>query len=337
MGSSIRLGRIAGIEIGINWSWLVVFGLIAWSLAGAVFPSTNPGLAHGTYIAMAIVAAACFFASLVLHELGHAIVAQRNHIRIDGITLWLFGGVAKLGGTMPSAGSEFRVAIAGPLVSLVVGVALTLIAWLVPLPDAVDAVAAWLGYSNLILLVFNLLPALPLDGGRVLRSALWQLWRDYRRATGAAVRLSRVLALLLILGGLVLLVVQGAYSGLWLAFVGWFLLSAAASEARAARGTPPDVTVATVASRAAQGGYPLVLDDRVVAYAIFQPAAGVPGGPLPQVEPELPLTSAFQSISAAREDRALVVDGGRVVGLLAFERPSPWSALLRMPFRSRRV
>jgi Zn-dependent protease len=337
VGSNIRLGRIAGIEIGVNWSWLVVFALIAWSLGTAVFPAENPHLSSGTYAAMAIVAAVCFFASLVLHELGHAVVARRNRIRIDGITLWLFGGVAKLGGAMPSAGAEFRVAIAGPLVSLAIGGVLVGVSVLSRLPEAVDGVVAWLGYTNLILLVFNLLPALPLDGGRMLRSSLWRLWGDYRRATEAAVRLARGLAVAIILGGLVLLGVQGAYSGLWLAFVGWFLLQAAAAEGRSARGTPPDVTVATVAGRATEGGYPLVFDDRVVAYTTFQPATGAPGGSLPQVDLTTPLTSAFQAVSAAGEDRALVVEAGRIVGLLAFARPSPWSFLLRVPFRSRWV
>ena len=121
MTSSIRLGRIAGIEIGVNWSWLVVFALIVWTLASAIFPSTNPGLSKTTHIAMAIVAAFLFFLSLLLHEFGHALQARREGIEIDGITLWLFGGVARFKGSFRSAGAEFRVAIAGPLVSLALG------------------------------------------------------------------------------------------------------------------------------------------------------------------------------------------------------------------------
>src|ERR671934_1087550 len=164
MGESIALGRIAGIRIGINWSWLVVFALITWSLASGVFPSTNPGLSHGTYIAMAIAAAVLFFTSLLLHELGHAVVARREGMEIEGITLWLFGGVARFRGMFPSAGAEFRIAIAGPLVSLLLGVGFVLIALVPGLPRAVDGVVSWLGYINLTLLVFNLIPALPLDG-----------------------------------------------------------------------------------------------------------------------------------------------------------------------------
>src|SRR5918996_2351943 len=156
MQSTFTLGRIAGIPIGINWSWLLVFALIAWSLAARIFPETNPGLGDGTYVAMALVATVLFFASLLLHELGHALQARREGMEIDGITLWLFGGVAAFKGMFPSAGAEFRIAIAGPLVTLVLGVAFVGLAMLVPLTDSVDGVLAWLGITNLLLLVFNL-------------------------------------------------------------------------------------------------------------------------------------------------------------------------------------
>src|SRR6186997_284722 len=224
MTTSLELGRIFGIRIGINWSWIVVFALIAWTLAVGVFPSTNPGFSDGAYIAMAIVAAAAFFASLLLHELGHAFQARREGMEIEGITLWLFGGVAKFKGMFPSAGAEFRIAIAGPLVSLALGALFSLGAWAVSTTDAVDAVVAWLGYINLTLLVFNMLPALPLDGGRVLRSALWHFRGDFRSATRGAARLGRGFGLLLVAGGIFLFVFQGAFSGAWLAFIGWFLL-----------------------------------------------------------------------------------------------------------------
>src|SRR5688500_12779421 len=109
MTDSLTLGRIAGIRVGVHWSWLGVFALITWSLASAVFPSQNPGLSEGTYLAMALVAAVAFFASLLLHEFGHAVQARREGMEIDGITLWLFGGVARFRGQFPSAGAEFRI------------------------------------------------------------------------------------------------------------------------------------------------------------------------------------------------------------------------------------
>lgn len=152
MNDTVRLGRIAGVPIGINWTWAFVFVLFAWSLAEAVFPSANPGLSTATYIGMALVAELLFFASLVLHELGHAVVARREGMVIDGITLWLFGGVARFREMFPSAGAEFRIAVAGPLVTVVLAAFFVAVAGLTHPAAAVDGVAAWLGYINLLLL-----------------------------------------------------------------------------------------------------------------------------------------------------------------------------------------
>ena len=191
MNPSITLGRIAGIRIGINWSWLVVFALIAWTLASSVFPDQNPHLADGTYVGMGVAAALLYFCSLLLHELGHALQARRDGLEIEGITLWLFGGVARFRGVFPSAGAELRIALAGPLVSLVLGGLFVGLGQAVRSPAAVQGVAAWLGYINLILLVFNMLPALPLDGGRVFRALLWRSRGDFGSATRVAVAAGR--------------------------------------------------------------------------------------------------------------------------------------------------
>ncbi len=147
MTSSFELGRIFGIRVGVNWSWLVVFALIVWSLAAFVFPSQNPELSDGVHLAMGVVAALLFFASVLLHELGHAWQARREGMEIDGITLWLFGGVAQFKGAFPTPGAEFRIAIAGPVVTLVLGAGFVSLA-LAGLPSALDGVAAWLGYIN---------------------------------------------------------------------------------------------------------------------------------------------------------------------------------------------
>ena len=190
MNDTVTLGRIAGIPIGFNWSWAIVFALFVWSLARNVFPATNPGLEHGTYLLMALVAATLFFVSLLLHELGHALTAKAEGIEIDGITLWLFGGVARIRGALPSSGAEFRMAVAGPLVTALLVIVCGGFARATHFGPAVDGVAAWLSYINLVLLAFNLLPALPLDGGRVLRSTLWRLRgtssgrRSWRRRRG---------------------------------------------------------------------------------------------------------------------------------------------------------
>jgi len=232
MNPTISIGRIFGIRVGFNWSWFLVFGLIVWSLAAGVFPSQEPGHSHATYIAMGATASILFFTSLLLHEFGHAIRAKREGMVVEDVTLWLFGGVARFSGEFPNAAAEFRIAIAGPLVTLVIGSA-CLAATVIPgLPATVDGVASWLGYINFLLLGFNLLPALPLDGGRVLRSALWQRRGDFASATRTAASVSRMLAFGLVGGGFVVFLAGGGIGALWLAFIGWFLMQAAGSELR---------------------------------------------------------------------------------------------------------
>jgi Zn-dependent protease/predicted transcriptional regulator len=353
--SSISLGRIYGIQIGINWSWLVVFALILWTLAAGIFPETNPGLSDGTYIGLAIVASLLFFASLLLHELGHAVQARREGMEIEGITLWLFGGVAKFKGMFPSAGAEFRIAIAGPLVSLALGVLFVLAAWLVTGEQRVDAVAAWLGYINLTLLVFNLLPALPLDGGRVLRSILWQARNDFRWATRVAAGVGRGFGYLLIAVGIAMFIFQGSFSGAWLAFIGWFLLQAATSEDQyavvsEALGTlrvrdlmvrdpvtvQADVSVGRfmdeVAWKRRFTTYPVMEDGRVVGLLSFRCVAEVPRtewdrrtvrdcmterDQVPILDEDEAAVDALAELSEAGIHRGLVVDGERLVGLLS--------------------
>ena len=231
MDGNLSIGRFGGIEVRLNWSLLAVVALIVWSLADGVFPSQNPGLSDNTYLGMAVVASILFLAAITLHELGHSWVARREGLEVDSITLWLFGGVAQLKGRFPSPGAEFRVAVSGPLVSIGLGVLFMAIAATGP-PTEVDGVAAWLGYINLILAAFNLLPASPLDGGRVLHSALWRAKGDFAWATRVASEIGQVFGYLFIALGLAMLVFQGSFSGGWLAFIGWFLLQGARAEAR---------------------------------------------------------------------------------------------------------
>jgi Zn-dependent protease/CBS domain-containing protein len=304
---NITLGRIGGVEVRINWSWLVIFALIVWSLADGVFPSQNPGLSDGVHLAMAIVAALLFFASLLLHELGHAWQARREGLEIDGITLWLFGGVSQFKTRFPSAGAEFRIAVAGPLVSLVLGVGFVLIA-LAGLPSAVDGVAAWLGYINLALLAFNLIPALPLDGGRILRAALWQARGDLGWATQVAAGIGQGFGYLFIGLGIAMFIFQGSFSGAWLAFIGWFLLQAAGAEAR------------YVATEAALGGL------RVRDLMVRDPVT---------VNGELTVGQFMDDVARSRRFTTYpVVDAGRPIGLLAF---SSVAAVPRSEWETRRV
>jgi len=351
---NIRLGRIGGVEVRVNWSLLVIFALIVWSLADGVFPSQNPGLSDGVHLAMAIGAAVLFFASLLLHELGHSWVARREGLEIDGITLWLFGGVSAFKERFPSAGAEFRIAIAGPLVSLGLGVVFVLIA-LAGLPSAVDGVAAWLGYINLTLLVFNLIPALPLDGGRVLRAALWRRRGDLAWATRIATEIGRGFGYLFIILGIAMFIFQGSFSGAWLAFIGWFLLQAATAEARyiateaALKGlrvrdlmvrnpvtVEGDHTVGQFMDEVARSRrfttYPVVDGDRPIGLLAFGSVAAIPRTewdsrlvrdamiPLDQV----PLLSedetaveALAALSPLTSNRGLVVENGHLAGLLS--------------------
>ena len=355
MRDSITIGRFAGISVGVNWSWFIVLALIVWTLYAAIFPDQNPGLENGTYAVMAVVASAAFFLSLLLHEYGHALVARREGMEIDGITLWLFGGVARFKGMFPNALAEFRIAIAGPLVSLVLGLAFVVVAWAASLPVAVDGVLAWLGVINLMLLAFNLLPALPLDGGRVLRSLLWRAQGDFARATRLAATVGRGFGYAFIGLGLFLFIFEGTFTGAWFAFIGWFLLMAAGAEDRylltrqAFDGlrvrdvmvrepvtTGPDATLGDfmddLVSNRRHTTYPVVEDGRAVGLLPFRCVAAVPRReweerhvrdcllPLdrvPALDEDEELVEAAGELSESDLHRGLVLDGDRLVGLLS--------------------
>lgn len=308
MNGNLTLGRLGGVQVRIHWSWLVVFALIVWSLAATVFPSQNPELSDGVHLAMAVAAALVFFASVLLHELGHAWQARRDGLEIDGITLWLFGGVAQFKGAFPNPGAEFRIAIAGPLVTVVLSGGFMLLA-LAGLPSAVDGVAAWLGYINLTLLVFNLIPALPLDGGRVLRAALWRARGDLDWATRVAADVGMGFGYLFIALGVLMFIVEGSFSGAWLAFIGWFLLQAATAEAR------------YVATEQALAG--LHVRDLMVRNPVV-------------VDPDITVGRFLDEVASSRRFTTYpVVDpGGRPIGLLAF---SSVAAVPRSECDTRRV
>jgi Zn-dependent protease len=234
VNDTVTLGRVAGIPIGLNWSWTLVFALLVWSLARDVFPATNPGLEAGTYAVMALIAVTLFFGSLLLHELGHALEARREGIDVDGITLWLLGGVARIRGSLPGPGAELRLAGAGPLVTGAIALVCGAVALGTHLDTAVDGVAAWLAYVNLVLLGFNLLPALPLDGGRLLRAALWRARGDFVWATVVAAAIGRVLGIGLIAAGFLAIGLLGLLTGAWLVVIGWFVFQFAGAEAESA-------------------------------------------------------------------------------------------------------
>jgi Zn-dependent protease len=238
MTASLRLGRIAGIPVGASWSALLIAALIAWPLAARILPLQAPGLADAVYWLAGGVGAALFLASVLAHEVGHALVARKAGLRVRGITLWLLGGVALLEDEPASPRDELRVALVGPAVSLALAVAFGLAALALAVagvPAVAVVVAAWLAVGNTALALFNLLPAAPLDGGRVLRGLLWRRHGDRRRALVTATRAGQVVGVALVVYGLAGALTGWGFGTLWTALVGWFLTTAARQERDQAR------------------------------------------------------------------------------------------------------
>ncbi|MGB8063222.1 MAG: site-2 protease family protein [Candidatus Sulfotelmatobacter sp.] len=235
MHSQIKLGRIAGIQIGLHYSWFIIALLIAFSLAShfhAVRPEWNVALVW----TCAIVTSIFFFVALLLHELAHSIVAKSRGLRVRAITLFALGGVSQIESEAADAKSEFWIAIVGPLTSLLIGA--VLVAGVrfsggfhgAEPANPIVAVALWLGYINIALAVFNMIPGYPLDGGRVLRALFWWITKNAERSTRWASQVGQVVAFFFIFFGLYRFFVGASFGGLWIAFIGWFLLDAARSS-----------------------------------------------------------------------------------------------------------
>ena len=230
MPGSFRLGTFAGIDIYINYSWLIILVFLIWSLATNWFAVLYPGWSPALYWITATIAALLLFVSVLLHELAHSVVARARGLTVKNITLFIFGGVSNIEQEPKSPGVEFQVAIVGPLVSILLGGLAFLL--LLPLRGSNSPVAATLGYlaiTNVLLGVFNLVPGFPLDGGRVLRSIVWKISGSLRTATRAATLTGQVIAYLFILAGIWLFFGGNVFDGIWIGFIGWFLLSSAQS------------------------------------------------------------------------------------------------------------
>ena len=236
MRPTFRLGRVAGVEVGFHWSLLVIGALLVGSLAGSQLPQAVPS-AHGSYFAAAVLAVVFFFGSILAHELAHSIVARRQGQTVNGITLWLLGGVSELGTEAANANDELRVAIAGPATSIGLGVMFGALGFafdaVLPAGGLLPTVAMWLAFVNIALGLFNLLPGAPLDGGRVLAALHWKLRGDRRNAQIAAARAGRVVGTLLVAGSLAL--IFSGVDALLPALVGMFVLSASRREESNAR------------------------------------------------------------------------------------------------------
>lgn len=346
------LGRLAGIPIEVHYSWLVAVGLLTWSLSFG-FASTLGRTPAWVTLALALVTALLFFASILLHEIGHAVVARREGLTVRSVTLFVFGGIARLEGEPRDARSEMRLAAAGPVVTLVLIAGAWIAAVWPDQPATVRSVLDALMYANLAVLIFNLLPVLPLDGGRLLRAALWT-WLGRERATAIAAGAGHVLAAVLVLVGILAVLSGAAVAGFWYVLVGWFLERGAASAAAEARleGRLGSLTVGDVMvhdpvtvhedAPLAEAIERCVIANGFGAYPVMR--AGAPVGllrlrdllqvsaerrreatvgtlmvPLADsmvVAPERPLFETLRSMAEAGDARRLVVDQGRLVGLL---------------------
>ena len=235
MRSQLKLGHIKGIEIGLHYSWFIIALLIAFSLASH-FHAVNPEWNIAIIWTAAIITSVLFFVTLLLHELAHSLVATSRGLRVRAITLFALGGVSQIESDASDAKSEFWIAIVGPLTSLIIGAFLIVIVRVLepqPVAEAatpITAVLLWLGYINMGLAAFNMIPGYPLDGGRVLRAIIWWANKNGQRATRLAAQVGQVVAFLFILFGLYRFFVGANVGGLWIAFIGWFLLDAARSS-----------------------------------------------------------------------------------------------------------
>ena len=233
MESSLTIGRIRGVVVGVHWSVLLVLALVTISLAAGIFPDQVGGYSTAVYWVAALVTGVLFLLSILAHEVSHAIVALRHGVAVDRITLWLLGGVAQLEGGAKTPRDDFLIAFAGPFTSIVIGLGAGALAFGLDAgsaPALLVEMLKWLAGINLVLAVFNLVPAAPLDGGRVLRAALWARSKDRIRATVIASKAGRLFGIALIAGGVLLFL--GGTNGLWFALLGWFIINAASAEER---------------------------------------------------------------------------------------------------------
>jgi len=358
MGNSFSLGRISGIRVGVNWSVLVIVALLAYGLAAGEFPAAAPGHPAVEYAAAAVVTALAYMGSLLAHELAHSLVARRNGLQVEGITLWLLGGVSRLQGEVKDPGAEVRVAGVGPLVSLLLGGGFLLVAWLVDaagVRGVVVAALAWLGGINVLLAVFNVIPAAPLDGGRLLRAVVWRITGDRLKAAVWSARSGQVFGWALVVVAAYLVLVRRDYNWLWFALLGWFLISAATAESQQAviqsrlRSVPvrqimtPDPVTAPASATVAQfqadylpryrhSAFPVVADGQTVGLVTTHRVNRVPADergqttlgdvacPLREVAqatPDEPVADVLPRLNACSENRALVFTDGHLAGILS--------------------
>ncbi|HEX6132257.1 MAG TPA: site-2 protease family protein [Actinomycetota bacterium] len=368
-GNSWRIGRVAGIDVRIDASWTFVALLIGYSFYVQIrlgYRETT----FGSAALLAAVAAVLFFGSVFLHELAHALTSLRKGIRVHDITLFIFGGVTRADVGSKTPGDEFTIALVGPLTSLVLGGLCFAAAAGADAAGAAEPVVgtiAYLGSVNVVLGLFNLVPGYPLDGGRLLRSAIWRVSGDPDRATTTAAAIGQGIGWLLVAGGVALVVLEGAFGGLWLAFIGWFLVQAARSSAadvelrsmlanvRAREVMAGDLVPIPSGStlqeavdgyfmRYDHGSFPVDRDGRTVGLLTLRAVKRVPRerwaatrvddamtavGDEITVGPDSPMDRVLERLQEVDGGRVLVASDGEVVGIVTTTDLARWLARRR--------
>lgn len=354
---SLRIGSVAGIELRVDWSVVVIFWLLTWDFAAFAFPAIAPGYPSGVYWVVAVVATSLFLVALGAHEMSHSLVARRRGIAVRDITLWMLGGVATIEGTPKSPRDELAIAVAGPAASAAIGIVGVLVGLAfaaVSMPQIIVGGILWVAMINLVLAVFNLAPAAPLDGGRILRAWLWHRTGDRITATVKAAHAGVAFAWILMTVGFVEFALGGVVGGLWLIVLGTFVFSAARAEQRQAElehdlggvrvrdvmtarpTTAPDsVSVARLIDdfilQSAGSAFPLIgSDGRVSGLATLNDCKVVPlsqrdrvrardiAEPIasvPTAAPDDPMIEALRRTTPTQR-RLLVFDGGNLVGIV---------------------
>lgn len=365
------MGRVLGFEVDLDTSFFIILFLVMWSFTEGVFPSQVPGLGRAVYLLMGSAGALLFFVSLLAHELSHAVVARRKGIPVDGITLFLFGGVARTRAEAGSPGDEFWIAFVGPLMSVAIGAAMlgaAVACVQLGVHPGVVAVLQYIGLLNIVLAVFNMLPGFPLDGGRVLRAAVWKVTGSLTRATRVASFAGQGVGYLLIAVAVWQVIGGNVMGGVWLGFIGWFLRNAAVSSLKqhelsavldeiTARQilTPvpetvsPDITLEDLTDRHFMRrrfrAFPVVENDAPVGLISVHQVRDIPRtqwalrtardtmtplGDAIVVRPEDPLTAVLDKVRDSPAHRVLVVGNGRLEGIITASDLASWIGRIRL-------
>jgi Zn-dependent protease len=351
---SVRLFRVAGIDVRVHASWLVVFALVTWSLADAYYPPALPGLPVVEAWLLGAASAILLFASVLVHELAHSLVARARGLEAHSITLFIFGGISTLRTEAPRASTEFLVAIVGPLASFVLAAVSYLAAAAIDEPR-LEALFVYLALINGLLGLFNLIPGFPLDGGRVLRAIVWDLTGDMYRGLEIAVAAGQVVGYSFMVWGVIRILEADLLGGIWIAAIGWFLQGAGAANLQSVRlehglsnlrvrdvvrpdatAIAPDASVGALIDDYLLPGnrraLPVIAEDRLVGMISVSDIQAVPveargtttvatvmGGRegVVTVRPDTPLIEAFTAMAAGDYEQVPVLDGDRLVGVLS--------------------